>query len=385
MTPSSAADYYDVLGVPRDAPEPEIKKAYRRLAMEYHPDRNNGDKTAEEKFKQVTEAYDVLRDAQKRATYDRFGRAGLSGAAAGAGFHPFDLSEALSVFMRDFGGMGGFDAVFGGGGRSRRTRRRGQDVQVNLRVSLDEVATGTKRKLKLRTLDRCAACGGTGGKAGKRPTTCQTCGGAGEVQQAADSIFGRFVSVTACPTCGGEGTVVAEACPECRGDGRVRADRVVEIDLPAGISSQNYLTMRGQGAVGPRGGPPGDLLVGIEVVDDDRFERHGDDLVYDLPISFSQAALGADLSVPSPSGTVKVRVPSGVQSGNILTVRGRGLPNLGNGRRGDLHVRIQVWTPVRLNAEQEQLFQELAKREGEPPTEGLGRTFWDRMRQAFGS
>lgn len=386
MTSPAAPDYYEVLGVPRDASDADIKKAYRRLAMEWHPDRNNGEKAAEEKFKQVTEAYDVLRDPEKRATYDRFGRAGLSAAGARYGFHPFDLSEALSVFLRDFGGLGGFDAVFGGGDRGRRGRRRGQDVQVTVRMSLDEVATGSKRKMKLRTLDRCSQCDGTGAKAGKRPTPCKTCGGAGEVQRAAESIFGRLVSVTACPTCGGEGTVIGEACAECRGDGRVRADRVVEIDLPAGISSQNYLTLRGQGAVGPRGGPPGDLIVGIELVEDERFERHGDDLVYDLPISYSQAALGTDMTVPSPTGNVKVRIPSGVPSGSILTVRGRGLPNLGNGRRGDLHVRVQVWTPVQLSAEQDRLFRELAKLEGDPPQgESLGRKFWHRVREAFGA
>ena len=381
-----ARDYYQVLGIPRDAGEADIKKAYRRLAMECHPDRNNGDKSAEEKFKEVSEAYDVLRDPAKRSHYDRFGEAGLrGGAGAGFGFHPFDLSEALSVFMRDFGGMSGLESLFGGGERSRRGRRRGPDVQVTLKVSLDEVATGSTRTVKLRTLEACPQCEGAGGKGGKKPVPCRACGGSGEVRRATQSIFGQFVSVTACPTCGGDGTVVQDPCEQCRGDGRVRAERTVEIEIPAGVSANNYLTMRGQGAAGPRNGGPGDLIVAIEVEDDPRFERHGDDLVYDLPITFSQAALGADLSVPSPSGAATVRVPPGIQSGTILTVRGKGLPSLAHGGRGNLHVRIQVWTPQRMNAEQKDLFDRLAEIESQPQGDSVGRRFWNRLRDALGA
>lgn len=381
-----AKDYYDVLGIPREASEADIKKAYRRLAMEYHPDRNNGDKLAEERFKEVTEAYDVLRDPAKRVQYDRYGAAGLRGATgAEFGFHPFDLSEALSVFMRDFGGMSGLESLFGGGERSRRARRRGPDVQVTLAVTLDEVAAGATRKVKLRTLDRCPKCEGTGSKGGQKAVACRTCGGSGEVRRATQSIFGQFISVTACPTCGGEGTVVTQPCEQCHGDGRVRAERVVEIEIPAGVSGNNYLTLRGQGAAGLRGSGPGDLIVAIQVEEDPRFERRGDDLVYDLPITFSQAARGADLSVPSPSGTATVRIPPGVQSGTILTVRGKGLPSLAHGGRGHLHVRIQVWTPQRLNAEQKELFDRLAEIESPPQGDSVGRRFWNRIRDALGA
>lgn len=380
-----ARDYYQVLGIPRDAGEADIKKAYRRLAMECHPDRNNGDKAAEERFKQVTEAYDVLRDPEKRATYDRYGAAGLKGGGPGGfGFHPFDLSEALSVFMRDFGGMSGLESLFGEPGR-RSGRRRGPDVQVALSVTLDEVATGTSRKVKLKTLDRCPKCQGTGGKGGQKPVPCRTCGGSGEIRRATQSFLGQFVSVTACPACAGEGTVVREPCEQCHGDGRVRTERVVDIEIPAGVSANNYLTMRGQGAAGPRNATAGDLIVAIQVEDDSRFERRGDDLVYDLPVTFSQAALGADLSVPSPSGAVTVRVPPGVQSGTILTVRGRGLPSLAHGGRGHLHVRIQVWTPQRLTAEQKELLDQLAALESKPQGESLGRGFWSRVRDALGA
>jgi len=374
-----------VLGVPRDASEADIKKAYRRLAMECHPDRNDGDKAAEEQFKEVSEAYDVLRDPQKRAQYDRYGSAGLGAGRGGFGFHPFDLSEALNMFMRDFGGFTGFENIFGVE-RGGRGRRRGPDVQVTLRVTLDEVASGATRKVKLRTLDRCPTCEGAGAKPGQQPRRCATCGGTGEVRRAAQSFFGQFVSVSACPTCGGEGTVVKEPCEQCRGEGRVRVERVVEIEIPAGVSSNNYLTLRGQGAAGPRNAAPGDLIVGIEVEDDARFERRGDDLLYDLPVSFSQAALGAEVSVPSPTGPVTVRVPPGVQSGSILTVRGRGLPSLAHGGRGHLHVRIQVWTPQRLTAELVEAFNQLAAMEGEPPQgESLGRRFWNRVKDALGA
>jgi molecular chaperone DnaJ len=378
-----AHDFYDVLGISRDASEAEIKKAYRRLAMEYHPDRNDGDKAAEERFKEVSEAYDVLRDPQKRAQYDRYGSAGLGAGRGGFGFHPFDLSEALNMFMRDFGGFAGFDNIFGA---ERGRRRRGPDVQVTLKVTLDEVAAGATRKVKLRTLDRCPKCEGSGAKPGHKLQRCATCGGTGEVRRAAQSFFGQFVSVSACPACGGEGAVIKDPCDHCRGEGRVRVERTVEIEIPAGVSSNNYLTMRGQGAAGPRNATPGDLIIAIDVADDPRFERRGDDLLYDLPISFSQAALGAEVSVPSPTGPVTVRVPPGVQSGSILTVRGRGLPSLAHGGKGHLHVRVQVWTPQRLTAEQVEAFHRLAAMEGEPPQgESLGRRFWNRVKDALGA
>jgi molecular chaperone DnaJ len=379
-----ANDYYAVLGVDRDASEDEIKRAYRKLAMEHHPDRNNGDKTAEARFKEVTEAYEVLRDPQKRAHYDRFGVAGMRGGGGFADFHP-DLAEALSIFMRDFGNLGGFDAVFGGGQRSRRSRRRGQDVRLTVEVTLAEVVTGTTRTVKLRSLQRCEACDGSGAKPGSGTEVCRTCGGVGEVRQATQSFLGQFVSVTVCPTCNGEGTLIRERCEECRGDGRVRRERAVEIEIPPGVSSNNYLTLRGQGQAGPRAGPAGDLIVVLEVEEDPRFERHGDDLVCDLPVSFSQAALGHECEVPLPVGAVPLRIPPGTQSGSVLTLRGKGLPALNSGRVGDLHVRVNVWTPPKLSHEMEELFQKLRDVEGEPPSsEKGGKGFWDRMKEVLG-
>jgi molecular chaperone DnaJ len=382
------SDYYEVLGVPRDADEAALKKAYRRLAMQYHPDRNNGDRAAEARFKEVTEAYEVLRDPSKRSVYDRYGEAGLrAGAGQASGFHPFDLSEALNIFMRDFGGFSGFEAIFGGGGggRSRGQERRGNDLKATVSLPFMEVATGVKRALKYKVLVPCETCGGSGAKAGTKPRTCQTCGGSGEVRRAQRSIFGQFVSVSPCPTCAGEGRVIAEPCPICRGDGRTRVDRTVQVDVPPGVSSSNYITLRGQGHAGPRGGPPGDLVVMLEVEDDDRFERHGDDLVYDLPLSFSQAALGTEVAVPTPYGEEGVKIAPGTQAGTVLRLKGRGLPHLGSGSRGDLHVRLGIWTPERLTPETEALFRQLAEREGEPPAGRSGRSFWDRMKDALGA
>jgi molecular chaperone DnaJ len=381
------ADYYATLGVPRDASEADIKKAYRKLAMEYHPDRNKSH-DAEERFKRLTEAYEVLRDPDKRAAYDRYGEAGLrrGGAGdAGFGFSHFDLSEALNIFMRDFGNLGGFEAIFGGE-QPRRDRHRGQDLKVTLKLTLSEVAAGTTKTVRVRTLERCTACGGTGAKAGSRPTPCGSCGGTGEVRRQARSMFGQFVSVSPCPTCAGEGTVIKEPCPKCGGDGRVKAEKTIQIDVPPGVADHHYLTMRGQGVPGPRSGPPGDLIAVLDIAEDPRFERHGDDLVYDLPISFSQAALGGEVEIPTPEGPAMLKLQPGTQTGSVYRMRGKGLPRLGERGRGDLHVRVRVWTPTNLTAEQRALLEKLGEIEAKPPVdEGGGKKFWEQLRQAFGS
>jgi molecular chaperone DnaJ len=374
------SEYYDLLGVARDASEGDIKKAYRKLAMELHPDRNP-EPSAEARFKEITEAYEVLRDPERRAAYDRYGKAGLGGGGGyGGGVHHVDLSEALNIFMRDFGG---FDGLFGGGGRTQSERRRGQDIKVTVKITLAEVATGAKRTVKLKTLERCEACQGSGARKGTRPSACGTCGGSGEVRRAARSMFGQFVSVAPCPTCSGEGSVIGHPCEECRGDGRVRTDRTVTVEIPAGVSENNYLTLRGQGAAGPRNAPNGDLLVMIEVKDDERFERDGDNLIYDLPLSFSQAALGAAVTIPTPYGDERITIPAGTQSATVLRLRGKGLPRLGQGGHGDLHIRLHVWTPEDLTEEQARVFKALAKVEGAPPRRGSG--FWSKIKEALGA
>jgi molecular chaperone DnaJ len=375
------SDFYVLLGVSRDATEVEIKKAYRKLAMEYHPDRNAAPE-AEAKFKEITEAYEILRDPPKRAAYDRYGKAGVGAGGGGFGFHHVDLTEALNIFMRDFGGMGGFESIFGGG-RARTDARRGQDVRVTVKLTLAEVATGVKRTVRFKAPERCSVCEGTGAKPGTKPATCATCGGSGEVRRAARSMFGQFVSVSPCPTCSGEGVVVLDPCDVCRGEGRVRADRTVAVEIPAGVSGNNYLTMRGQGASGPRNGPAGDLLVMLDIKDDERFERQGDDLVFDLALSFSQAALGTAVTVPTPYGDQEVQVAAGTQPETVIRLRGRGLPVLGQTAKGDLIVRVHVWTPERLTAEQDRLFRELATLEGEPPKRSPG--FWSKLKEALGA
>ena len=374
------SEFYALLGVSREATEAEIKKAYRKLAMEYHPDRNPSPE-AEARFKEITEAYEVLRDPQKRSAYDRFGKAGVGGAG-GFNYHHVDLSEALNIFMRDFGGLGGLESIFGGG-RARQDHRRGQDVRVTLKLTLAEVATGVKKSVRLKTLDRCTVCDGSGAKAGTKPTTCTTCGGSGEVRRQARSMFGQFVSVSPCPTCAGEGTVIASPCEVCRGEGRVRSDRTVSVEIPAGVASNNYLTLRGQGAVGPRNGPSGDLLVMLDIKEDERFERQGDDLYHDFLLSFSQAALGGTFTVPTPYGDEEIKIPAGTQTETLLRLRGRGLPVLGQNGKGDLLVRLHVWTPERLTADQERLFRELAATEGEPPKRSPG--FWSKLKEALGA
>jgi molecular chaperone DnaJ len=374
------SEFYALLGVTREATEAEIKKAYRKLAMEYHPDRNPAPE-AEARFKEITEAYEVLRDPQKRSAYDRFGKAGVGGAG-GFDYHHVDLSEALNIFMRDFGGLGGLESLFGGG-RGRQDHRRGQDVRVTIKLGLSDVAGGVKKSVRLKTLERCTTCNGSGAKAGTKPATCTTCGGSGEVRRAARSMFGQFVSVSPCPTCAGEGTVIANPCEVCRGEGRVRGERTVSVDIPAGVASNNYLTLRGQGAVGPRNGPSGDLLVMLDIKEDDRFERQGDDLYHDFLLSFSQAALGGTFTVPTPYGDEEVKIPAGTQTETLLRLRGRGLPVLGQNGKGDLLIRVHVWTPERLTSEQERLFKELAKTEGEPPKRSPG--FWSKLKEALGA
>jgi len=375
------ADFYSVLGVTRTASDDEIKKAYRKLAMQYHPDRNNGSKDAEEQFKAISEAYDVLRDPEKRAAYDRYGEAGLRGGGGG-GFHHVDLSEALNMFMRDFGGLGGFSDLFGTG--RAQASRVGADVKVQINLTLTEVATGVDRTLVMKLLDACDKCNGNGAEPGTTPQRCATCGGSGEVRRAQRSFFGQFVSVAPCPTCGGEGTVVSTPCKKCRGDGRVRAEKTLTIRVPAGVATGQYMTLRGRGNAGPRGGERGDVIVMFAVEDDPRFERDGDDLYSEVLVSYPQLVFGTDLDAPTVTGTVALRVPPSTHSGHVFHIRGKGLPRVNASGTGDLHVRVQLWTPDELTREEETLIRKLAEIAAKPP-QTRAKGFWSKMKEALGA
>ncbi|HEX6053361.1 MAG TPA: molecular chaperone DnaJ [Gemmatimonadaceae bacterium] len=380
MAATAMADYYSVLGVSRGASDEEVKKAYRKLAMQYHPDRNNGSRDAEEKFKEITEAYDVLRDPNKRAAYDRYGEAGLRGGTGG-GFHHVDLSEALNIFMRDFGLGDLFGAA--GGGRRGGTSRSGSDVRINVELTLQEVASGVQKTFTVKLLDPCDRCEGTGAEQGTKAQRCTTCNGSGEVRRAQRSFFGQFVSVAPCPTCAGEGTVIAAPCKKCKGEGRVRTDHTIPVQIPPGVATGQYMTLRGMGNAGPRGGPRGDILVVFEVADDPRFERDGEDLYCEVLVTYPQLVLGADVEVPSVAANVSLRIPPGTQSGQMFNLRGRGLPRVNASGVGDLHVRVQLWTPETVSREEEALIRKLAETQQAPKSREKG--FWTRMKEALGA
>jgi molecular chaperone DnaJ len=376
------ADFYAVLGVARTASDDDIKKAYRKLAMTYHPDRNNGSKDAEERFKEITEAYDVLRDPQKRAAYDRYGEAGLRGGG-GAGFHHVDLSEALGIFMRDFGGFGGFEEMFGG--RAQSGPKAGADVKITIPLTLAEVATGVEKKISLKVLDPCDRCDGSGAEPGSKSTTCPTCSGSGEVRRAQRSFFGQFVTVAPCPTCHGEGKIVQSPCKKCKGEGRIRGEKELTVQIPAGVATGQYMTLRAVGNAGAKGAPRGDVHVLFEVADDPRFERDGEDLYTEVLVTYSQLVLGAELSVPAITGHSTLAMPAGTQSGHVFHLRGRGLPRVNSGGNGDLHVRVQLWTPERLTEEERQLVARLGEIQPGVPADGRGKGFWAKMKEALGA
>ncbi len=375
------ADFYTTLGVARDASDEDIKKSYRKLAMQWHPDKNGGSKDAEEKFKSITEAYDVLRDPQKRAAYDRYGEAGLRGGGGG-GFEHVDLSEALNIFMRDFGGFG--DMFGAGGGRRGGGPRAGTDLKLPLSLTLEEVATGVEKTVLVKVLDPCDKCEGSGAEPGSKPTTCSTCAGAGEVRRAQRSFFGQFVSVAPCPTCAGEGVVVASPCRGCRGEGRVRGEKTVRIQVPAGVATGQYMTLRGAGNVGPRSGPRGDILVVFDVKEDDRFERDGEDLFCEALVTYPQLVFGADITVPGVTSEISLRVPEGTQSGTVFHLRGRGLPRVNATGTGDLHVRVQLWTPQEPSDEETALLKQLAAMQGTTPPQ-REKSIWSKMKEALGA
>ncbi len=358
-------DYYEVLGVSKDASKEEIKKAYRKLAMKYHPDRNPGDKEAEEKFKEAAEAYSVLSDDEKRAKYDKFGHAGMGGA--GQEFHGFsDINDIFSHFSDIFGGGRGgsiFDDIFGSGGgyshTGARTGTPGSDIKITLKLTLEEIAQGTTKKVKVKRYKKCAACNGTGAKNGTAFNTCSVCHGTGEVRQVSKSIFGQFVSVQPCHNCGGTGKVITEPCNVCHGDGRVRVEEIIKINVPAGVTDGNYMTLRGQGNAGKNGGEPGDIIVVFKELEHEYFTRKGDDIIYDLTISFPEAVLGTTVEIPTLTGRAKLKIEPGIQPGKLLKMRNKGIQHLNRRGSGDQLVKINIHVPKKITPREKELLTEL--------------------------
>ena len=350
---TSKRDYYDVLGVPRNAPEDEIRRAYRRKAMDYHPDRNKRPE-AEQQFKEVNEAYHVLADAEKRTQYDRFGHAGVNGQAGGArGFDGYD----------GFGGFGDiFDSFFGDvSGRRRRGPQRGRDIEAKVVLPFEEAAFGTEREVEVNRIERCSQCNGSGTAPGSTPETCHTCRGMGQVRQSQHTVFGNFSQVAECPGCKGRGTNITHPCSNCHGHGTERRLRRIAVKIPAGVESGMQVRLSHEGDSSPNGGQAGNLYLSITVDAHEFFQREGDDLLYELPVSFTQAVLGTELEVPSLEGTENLKIPAGTQPTARFRIRGKGIPHVNSGRRGDLLVSVKLEVPKSADAEQRKLLEELAR------------------------
>ena len=357
-------DYYEVLGVTRNATKEDIKKAYRKLAMQYHPDRNPGDKSSEDKFKEAAEAYEILSHDDKRNNYDRFGHEGVRGSGFGSdGFS--SVNDIFSHFSDIFGGSSIFDEFFGGNQRGRSRRRGtgtpGTDLRVTLKLSLEEIATGVSKKIKIRKQIKCNDCNGTGAQAGTSLKTCPVCNGAGELKTVSRSVFGQFVNIQACHNCNGDGQVVDSPCKTCSGDGRIDDETTIKIDVPAGVEEGHYMTLRGEGNAGKRSGQAGDIIVVFHQMPHEQFIRENDDIIFNLFITFPQAALGADVEVPTLNGKAMLKIDAGTQPGKLLKMKGKGIRHLNYSGSGDQIVKINVAIPQKLNSKEKDLIKQLSE------------------------
>lgn len=376
-------DYYEVLGVSRNADETELKKAYRKLAIKYHPDKNPGDKEAEEKFKEAAEAYEVLSNPDKRQRYDRFGHDGLRGSG-GFGSGGMNMDDIFSQFGDIFGDM--FGGAFGGFGGSRSQGRRvnrGSNLRVKVKLTLEEIHSGVEKKIKVNKCTACKQCSGTGAKSSSDFVTCSTCNGSGHVTRVANTFFGQMQTQSTCPSCGGEGKIIKNKCIPCSGNGIVKEDEVISINIPAGVPDGIQLAMNGKGNAAARGGVPGDLIIQIEEEQHNEFQRDGNNLLYDLHLGFPQAALGESVEIPTLDGKVKIKIEAGSNSGKQLRLKNKGLPRLNSYGKGDMIVTLNIWTPQNLTKDEKKLMEDLKNNENFMPKNQRDKTFFERMKDYF--
>lgn len=377
-------DYYEVLGVSKNASKDDIKKAYRKQALKYHPDKNPGDKKAEENFKEAAEAYEVLSNDDKRARYDRFGHAGLGGAGNGFGGAGMTMEDIFSsfgdIFGDAFGGFGGF----GGSRRSSRRVNKGSNLRVKVRLNLHEIANGAEKKIKVKKYETCNSCGGSGAADSNSTSTCTTCHGSGHVTRLTNTLLGQMQTASVCPTCGGEGKTITKKCPSCYGEGIVQKDDIIKINIPAGVGKGMQMTLSGKGNAARRGGVHGDLLVVIDEEDHPTLIRDGNDLIFNLYISIPDAILGTNVEVPTVDNNVKIKIDPGTQPGKILRLRGKGLPEVNGYGRGDLLVHVNVWIPKNVSREDARVIEKF-RESGEftPQPDKNDKGFFERMKGYF--
>ena len=379
-------DYYEVLEVSRNASDTEIKKAYRQKAIQFHPDKNPGDHTAEEKFKEAVEAYEVLSDPEKRKRYDQFGHAGVNGQGGGGFGGGMSMEDIFSNFGDIFGSA--FGGAFGGfGGQSSGGRRvnKGSNLRIKVSLTLEDIAKGTHKKIKVTKYVPCDSCGGTGAKNSSSYHTCSTCNGQGQVRRVTNTFLGQMQTTTTCPTCGGEGKIITEKCTACHGDGILKGEEIVDINIPAGVTEGMVMTMSGKGNAAARGGIPGDLLIQVDEIPHPDLQRDGINLLYEHYISLPEAALGTTIEIPTVEGKAKVKIEPGTQGGKVLRLRGKGLPEVNGYNKGDLLVNVNVWTPRSLTSEEKKILEKLAESPNfKPSPTKRDKSFFDRMKEYFG-
>jgi molecular chaperone DnaJ len=379
-------DYYEVLGVPKNADDASMKQAYRKLAMQFHPDRNPGDKPAEEKFKEAAEAYEVLSNADKRARYDRLGHAGVDGSMGnGGGFrNNEDIFSSFQDIFSDMGGGNPFESFFGGGQQQRAQGQRGSNLRIKVRLTLEEIGTGVNKKIKVKKQVGCSTCKGSGAKDSNSISTCNTCKGSGYVRQVRNTFLGQMATTAPCPTCKGSGRVVTANCGGCKGEGTVYGEEEISIQIPAGVADGMQLQMTGKGNSGAKGGAMGDLIINIEEAPHEHFQRDGMNIHHELFINFADAALGMSIEVPTLDGKVRLKVPVGTQSGKVLRLEGKGLPSVQSYGKGDQLVHINVWTPRKLNDEERGLLEKMrAMPNFQPAPEKDDKGFFERIKDMF--